>query len=221
MRDITAGAQSALQDRVVRPVLIVRLDILNDPFRAWTGPGTFAPTGSSDSALNDQTFQSVDVPTEVSDITEDQGTGEPLRLSASAHSAAAPLLRQIVRDKRMWRGRKAWAWLGLLEENQLSVVDDPIRIKTGFMTSMLLTRNDETVDIQVTIDLDMSNANAPPFRILDHSRTYPSDTFSAFMIKLANKPEGLGLSDVRKVVGSPNVGPGGRFNIDLSGLPPR
>lgn len=197
MRDLTAGMQTAVQAGVIRPVLIGRLDILSDPVVAWTGPGIFAPTGTGDVALDGQTFQPLAPFLEMSPITEDMGIGGPVTLSLTGHDLDQEALRQVVRDKRQWRGRKAWLWLGLLDADEKTVIASPTRVKTGVMTSMVTVRDKDTAEVRVTIDRDLGNARSAPYRWLDHGRLFPTDTFSAFDIKLANKPAGLEASDVR------------------------
>ena len=192
MRDLTAGMQTAVQAGVIRPVLIGRLDILTDPVISWTGPGVFAPTGTGDAALDGQTFLALEPWLEMSPISEDQGIGGPVTLSLTGHDLVAEALRQVVRDKRQWRGRKAWLWLGLLDADEKSVIGAPTRIKTGVITSLATVRNKETAEVRVTIDEDLGNARSAPYRWLDHGRLFPSDTFSAYIIKLANKPGGFG-----------------------------
>ena len=196
-RDITAGMETALEAASLRPVLIGRLDFATDPITAWNGPGIFAPSGSGDAALDGQTFTRVDAIVDLSSIQEDQGIGAPVVLTVTAHDLDEEALRQVVRDKRAWRGRKAWLWMGLLNENQATVIADPFRIRSGIMSSMVVRRTDDSSIIEITIDHDLSNARAPAFRVIDHTRFYPSDTFSTFMVALANKPEGLGRTDVR------------------------
>lgn len=215
-RDLTPAMSAAVALPVIRPVLIVRLDIKDDPLTAWTGPGIFAPTGSADSALNGQTFLPAGAPEDVGDLTEDQGIGEPLTLTARADSEDEPLMRQIQRDRRAWRGRKAWVWLGLLDADNFTVIDDPVRYKTGFMTEMQVTRKRDAVNISVTVDVDQSNAAAAPFRIADHTRLYDDDDFSVFMQLLANKPDGLGATDLMRLRYRQR---GGQSRTPVPGLP--
>jgi hypothetical protein len=82
-------------------------------------------------------------------------------------------------------------WLGLLDQTQVAVLSDPVRIKTGIMTNAAVTRTGSQVAIEMTVDVDLQNAQTAPFRITDHQRIYPDDMFSSFMVELANKPQGL------------------------------
>lgn len=214
MRDLTAGMQTAVQAGVIRPVLIGRLDIATDPVVAWTGPGIFAPVGTGDAALDGQTFQPLAPFLEMSPISEDQGIGGPVTLSLTGHDLDEEALRQVVRDKRQWRGRKAWLWLGLLNADEKSVIAAPVRIKTGVIVGMTTLRNKETAEVRVTIDEDLGNARSAPYRWIDHSRLYPTDTFSAYIIKLANKPAGLESG------GLPASGGAGGDNNPGSGMRP-
>lgn len=190
-RDLDPILEQGLQANVVRPVLIGRLDILNDPIYSWTGPGLFVPTGTGDSALDGNTYDPTEAFIDISAITEDQGIGGAVTITAKAHLRDEPLLRQLVRDRRAWRGRPAYLWLGLLSASEDSVLNHPTRIKTGVMTNMLITRDAETASVQITVDTDLGNARSAEFRYIDHARYHPGDTFSSYLLQLANKPLGV------------------------------
>ena len=190
-RPMTSAMGIALSEQVIRPVLIAYLDIASDPIAMWTGAGTFQPSGSPDSVLNGKSFFSSQSFADVSDIKEDQGIGGPVTLILKAEALDQDALRQLVRDRREWRGRPAYLWLGLFNESLNAVLEYPIRIKTGIMTSVTVTRSTSEVYIQMVIDADLQNAKTAPFRLLDHGRVWPSDTFSSFIIELSNKPAGL------------------------------
>lgn len=198
-RDLHTNTVTALSGNVIRQVLIVRLDIASDPLTAWTGPGVFAPTGTGDAALDGQIFALAAPVVDLSNITEDRGIGGPVTLTVSGHALDEDLLRQVVRDKRQWRGRDAWLWMGLLTADQKSVISNPFRIKTGVITSITTVRQAGESVVTVTIDKDLGNAQSAPFRIQDHPRFYPADTFGTFMVQLANKPEGFTATDLNPI----------------------
>lgn len=190
-RDITAGMVTALEASAVRAVLIGRFDILTDPLVAWTGPGTFAPTATGDAALDGQTFFGMAPYIELSNVVEDQGIGGPTTIVVSGQDLDEELLRQIIRDKRQWRGRGAWLWLGLLNVDEATVIANPVRMKTGVITQMVVTRDGETASVAVTIDRDLGRAQGALWRWLDHTRIYGADTWSTFIIALSNQPDGI------------------------------
>ncbi len=190
-RSLTAAMQTALAAPEIIPVLIGRLDIKDDPVTAWTGPGIFAPTGTGDAALDDETFDPLGPYVDVSDITEDLSMGDPVVIRLHGHDIDESLLRQVVRDKRVWRGRKAWLWMGLLNADMFTVIADPTRIKTGVITHMAIRRKEGEAVVDVTIDNDAANARSGPLRWIDHVRFYATDTFSTHVIRLANKAEAL------------------------------
>jgi hypothetical protein len=187
-RELTPTMEGALAERSVRPVLIGRLDIVSDPVYAWTGPGIFAPTGSGDAALDGIIFDPADSFVNISTVSEDQGIGGPVTITATANADDEPLLRQVVRDRRQWRGQPAYLWLGLLNSDESAVLNHPTRIKTGVITNMIVTREANSVGIDVVIDADLGNSQSAPFRITDHRRFYPDDDFTRFMINLGNRP---------------------------------
>jgi hypothetical protein len=199
-RDLTATMQTALAEPTIRPVLIAYLDIASDPISMWTGAGTFAPTGSGDAILNGKTFYSAQSFVDVSDIVEDQGIGGPVSIVLKANDLDEDALRQIARDRDAWRGRPAYIWMGLLNSTLNAVHADPVRIKTGIMTQIIVARSFSEVAIKLTVDVDVSNARSAPFRLLDHQRIHPGDTFSSYVIELSNKSSGL-----ERTSGSMNV----------------
>lgn len=205
-RDITVGVVNSLSSGVVRPVLLGYLDIKDDPISAWTGPGVLAPAGSDDAVLNGQTFMPLAPFVNLSDIAEDRGIGGPATLTVTGHELDSPILQQAIADKRTWRGRRAYLWLGLMNDDEFTVVADPFRIKAGVMTKMSINRTADKATVDVIIDRDLGNASAAPYRWVDHVRLWPGDKFSAFVTKLANKPQGFTQADVY----SPGAGPRGR-----------
>ena len=176
-RDLTSGMVTALEAGTVRPVLLARFDIITDPLVAWTGPGTFAPTGTGDLALDGQIFLGMAPYIELSDVKEDQGIGGPTTIVVSGHDLDEELLRQIVRDKRHWRGQGSWLWLGLLNADESTVVVNPARIKTGVITQMITSRSAEDATVTVTIDRDLGRAQGALFRWKDHTRIFSADDF--------------------------------------------
>lgn len=191
MRDMSMQMQEGFEAPVIRPVLISYLDILGDSISMWTGPGAFSATGTPDSILNGKVFLSTESFVDASEITEDNGIGGPVSILLKANNINEDALRQMVRDKRRWRGRAAYMWMGLLNEDLNAVYEFPIRIKTGIMTRIVVNRSSSTVNIELTIDEDLQNAKSSPFRLTDHQRIFPEDMFSAFVVGLANKPAGI------------------------------
>ena len=196
-RNISSDMQAGLEARAVRPVLITRLDIVGDPIYAWTGPGLFAPVGTGDPALDGIAFSPSDALVGISAISEDQSMGGPITLTATAHSEDEPLLRQVVRDRRKWLGQAAYLWMGLLDDDDATVIASPVRIKTGVMTNMTVTRSETAATIDVIVDADLGNSKSAAFRWIDHPSIYAADTFSTFVIRLANKPRGFDKDSTR------------------------
>src|SRR5690625_978048 len=116
MRDMTPEMQAGLESPVIRPVVIAHLDILGDPISMWTGAGNFAPTGSPDEILNGKVYVPDRSFVDMSTVSEDDGIGGPLTIVLKGNDLNQDVLRQVVRDRRRWRGRDAYVWLGLLNE---------------------------------------------------------------------------------------------------------
>lgn len=197
-RDLHASTAAALPSGPYRPVLIGRFNIVDDPVYAWTGTGLYMPTGTSDTALNGNTYDPAEGFIELTPIKEDLGMGGPVVLTMAGHDLDEDLLRQVVRDKRAWRLKPAYLWAALLDSSFNAVVGEPFRMKTGVMTRMEVSRNADEAVVRVTIDGDRGRAKSGPYLIRDHPRVWPGDTYANYLGKLANKPGGLEGSDVRQ-----------------------
>lgn len=206
-----ATMEDALGLPVVRPVLIGRLDIAGDPILAWDGPGIFAPSGTGDPALDGQLFDPVEAFVSMTDVQSDQGLGGPLTITASGADLDDPALRQLVRDRRVYQGRNAWVWLGLLDEDEASVIPDPVRLKTGVITTMTVRRDRDQATVEIVIDEDLGGARGRGVKIIEHDAFWPGDTFSSFALRLLNSRQGIpGLSDSERSPPGPR-GPFGGF----------
>lgn len=197
-RDLDAAVEAALASSPYRPVLIGRLDIEDDPVHAWTGPGIFAPTGTSDAALNDLSYDPAEAFIDITPVREDMGNGGPLTITLSGTDLDDDLLRQVVRDKRAWRLKPAYLWVGILDTDMHSVIGEPFRMKTGVIAAIETVRRADTAIVRVTIDEDLGRARSAPCLIRDHARVWPGDTYSTYLGALANKPGGLEATDLHR-----------------------
>lgn len=212
MTDITQDMKDASEKRFFQPVVIAYLDIQGDPIAMWTGNGDFMPSGTGDNVLNGKTFLRSESFADISEIQTDQGIGGPVTVSLKANDLDESALRQVVRDKRLWLGRKAYVWLGLYDEDAKQVLSDPIRMKSGILASAEVTRNDSSTALNFTIDSDLQNARGAEFLLISHPNAAPGDTFTSFMLELSNKPNGFQRSSGFNL----GIGGGGRDSIEPS-----
>ena len=191
MADLTNDMQNAVEQKTFRPVVIAYLDILGDPIAMWTGNGDFAPSGGSDPVLNGKVYYRSESFANVSEIQQDEGIGAPVIVTLKANDLDESALRQVIRDKRRWLGRKAYIWLGVYDEDGKTVLSEPVRIKTGILAEAQISRSTGDVSLQFSIDSDLQNAKSAPLRYVEHQKIFEGDLFSSFIIELANKPSGF------------------------------
>lgn len=193
MTDLTPAMQTAAEADVLSPVIIARLDFEGDPLTVWDGPGIFVPTATGDAALDGQTFTSVGNLGQISNIVSTDGISDPLTAALSGVDIDDPLLRQIIRDKRAWRGREAWVWMGFIDmtDPDRPIVIHPIRLKYAYMTKISTNRDRETGVVTVIIDEDLDRAQGHIYRYADQRNYFPTDTAGDFMHQLANSPTGI------------------------------
>ena len=187
----TSQMQAGLEAHIVRPVLIASLDIAGDPIKGWTGPGLFMPVGTGDTALDGNVFDPQEAPVEISDFVDNQGIGEAVTITMAAVDLDQDVIRQLIRDKRKYLGRRATIWFALLDETEAGVLPNPERLKTGVIVSMSMSRNKEQETIEIIIDEDLGGSRGGELRIIDHTKFWADDTFSSFVHKLVNRPGGI------------------------------
>jgi hypothetical protein len=178
--------EDILKAPVVKPVFIGFFDITSDPIRAWTGPGTFAPSSTGDADLDGHTFGEAIGIVQVSDFTESQGLADEWSISFSVGDANLDPFTQLVVDRRVFVGRKAVVWRGFLLADESGVSPYINRVFTGVMVGATMERQAGGASIiTLTCDQDLQKASQSDARLIDHQFFYPGDTASSFMANLS------------------------------------
>jgi hypothetical protein len=168
---------------IVRPALVGFLDFASDPVRGWTGPGTFAPSGTGDPDLDGDTFTSTGGALHITAFAQDQGLGGPVTVTfAAGEMDDEEIVQQIVADRRAYLGRRARFWLFFLNEAESAALPEFDSLFTGVMVHAETNRQPgQPATIAVTCDQDTQKAYNAPVRWADHQRFYPDDTASTFI----------------------------------------
>lgn len=205
LADVLAAAE-------VRPVTVGFLDIHTDPVRGWTGPGTFAPTGTGDTDLDGFTFSSVEGAVEISDFIDNQDIGGEVTVSyAAGEMADEEVFQQLIVDRRAWFGRRAKFWRFFLAADEGSVGSEFYTLFNGVMVGAGISRQAGGPSvISIRCDQDIQKARpVPPARWIDHQRFYTFatspvtfDTATSFMNDLGRGGIASGRSDI-----APNADP--------------
>jgi hypothetical protein len=82
-------------------------------------------------------------------------------------------------------------WLGIYDEDGKTVLSEPTRIKTGILAEAQIIRSTGEAALQFSIDSDLQNARSAALRYVEHQNIFEGDTFSSYMVDLANKPGGF------------------------------
>lgn len=175
---------------VVRPVYIGWFDFKDDPIRGWTGPGVLVPTGTGDSDLDSETFDSVAGAIDISDFTEQGGLGGPITITFSAGEMDdEDIVLQLVGDRRAFQGRTVRIWLAFLNAAESAILPEIEPLFTGIMVSAETSRQPgQPATIAITCDQDTQKARTRAVRLIDHQVYYPGDTASTYMNDLARGP---------------------------------
>lgn len=181
-----------LSDRVeaptVRPVYVGLLDFKDEPVFGWTGPGLFAPTNTGDPDLDGNIFTSAEGAVDIGDFASDTGNGSGLTITFSAHDNDADVMRQVVRDRRSWKFRRAKIWRFFLDETQGAIYPEFTQMFAGVMTEVKFIRSASgPPSIEISMDQDIPMARGTEARWVNE----PTG-FSKFILDLANGPIGGG-----------------------------
>lgn len=203
--DLTAGMQTEVQKEIIRPVWIVRLDIVGDPVLAWTGRGPFSPVGTGDGALDGNTFVGLGNLGKISEIKDEEKGSSAVTLTLPGVDLNLEALRQVVLNSNTWQFRQAWIWFGLLNET-LGVINNPTRLKTGRIDQMLVNSSGDEGSVSVVLESFQSYAAQPLMsRYVEQKEIDATDKSQDFVHDLANKQPGVGKRTTYYGGGTPTL----------------
>lgn len=193
-RDLTAGMITEVQEPLIKPVWILRLDIDTDPLYAWTGRGDFSPTGTGDSALDGNTFIGLGNIGKIGDIEDTENGSNTVQLVLPGVDLNETALQEVVLNERLWQNRQGWIWFGLLDTTYNTIIS-PTRVKTGRMDQMTVSGSGGTGTVTVALESHQSYVSqALNTRYSQQDELDATDTSQDYVHDLANRQPGIGLS---------------------------
>lgn len=190
--DLTPTMAAEVVKPVIRPVWIVRLDIKDDPLYVWTGRGTLVPAGTGDTALDGFSFDGLGALGEIEPLKDTDGGSSAATLTLPGIDLNEVALQQIVTDARLWQFRRAWIWIGMLNES-LSLLSNPIRVKTARMDQMKLDADGTKGTVSVILESHQAYSSQPlGTRYIQQSNIDPADISQNFVHDLFNRRPNIG-----------------------------
>jgi hypothetical protein len=186
MDELPAAAQAALDQPVVRTHWLLYADIIGDVLRVTDAPYPLGfASDVDDPLLAGQTFGKVSALLEVSGVQHRTGGTDNLTFVCSGIPGIDTETLTAIGDRAAWRGRRAAAWLCVLEPDTLELLGIK-RIFRGRMTNL---RIGIEADSQ-TIVLDIASAGAllgeaGNSSYLDQARIDAGDTMVQAMLAAA------------------------------------
>tara|TARA_R110000803_G_scaffold32023_6_gene70909 strand:- start:2459 stop:3037 length:579 start_codon:yes stop_codon:yes gene_type:complete len=181
-RDITSAFNDALTDRVVKPLLAVKLDFSDGILRMWNGYGDLTMTVDGSS----QTFTGGGDLMGVSQIEESsmlQMSGVTLTLSGIKSSLIATAL------SANYTNRDGAIYLGLINTAG-NIVSDSYTLFKGKMDVLNISEGEETTMIQLKLENRLITFEKPANRMYtleDQKVDYPNDLGFEFIPDLQDK----------------------------------
>jgi len=192
VRSLHASMQAEVIKPQIKPVWIVRLDIQTDPVYAWTGRGQFVGAGTGDAALDGYTFDGVANFGEISAIKEDNAGSGAVSIKLAGVNIGEEVLDQIINNAYRWQGRRAWIWIGMLNETY-GIVANPTRIKTGLMNQLKLVDSGESASVLLTIESHQAFiSRSTRTRYITQIEIDPADLSQTYIHDLANRNPPIG-----------------------------
>ena len=193
-RDLTAGMITEVQEPLIKPVWILRLDIDTDPLYAWTGRGDFAPTGTGDSALDGNTFTGLGNIGKIGNIEDTENGSSAVQLILPGVDLNDTALQEVVLNERLWQNRQGWIWFGLLDTTYATIIS-PTRVKTGRMDQMTVAGSGSSGIVTIALESHQSYVSqALNTRYSQQEELDATDTSQNYVHDLANRQPGIGLS---------------------------
>tara|TARA_R110002126_G_scaffold78365_2_gene195228 strand:+ start:895 stop:1473 length:579 start_codon:yes stop_codon:yes gene_type:complete len=181
-RDITSAFNDALTNRVVKPLLAVKLDFSDGILRMWNGYGDLTMTVDGSS----QTFTGGGDLMGVSQIEESsmlQMSGVTLTLSGIKSSLIATALSAT------YTNRDGAIYLGLINTAG-NIVSDSYTLFKGKMDVLNISEGEETTMIQLKLENRLITFEKPANRMYtleDQKVDYPNDLGFEFIPDLQDK----------------------------------
>lgn len=188
-RDITSDMVDALEERVFKPAIIVRLDFASGAVRVHSGVGnlTFAS----------ETYTGLGLLGAVADIEETtDGSSNTCDLQLHSSSAAIALALGEVGGGR---GRAGKVWLGAYDLTTGTLIDDPILRYSGVISDISSEETGETSKLVVALVDETGDQERPRTRyynMADQQRRDPTDTSMRYVVDLPNKQLNWGNAKV-------------------------
>lgn len=188
-RDITSDMGDALDERVLKPAIIVRLDFASGAVRVHSGVGnlTFAA----------ETYVGVGLLGAIADIEETtDGSSNTCDLTLQTDSS---FLALALTESGGARGRAGKVWLGAYDLTTGALIDDPMLRYSGVISHVSHEENGQTGSIRVSLvdeTGDQERARVRYYNMADQQRADPTDTSMRYVVDLPNKQINWGNAKV-------------------------
>jgi len=181
-RDITTAFNTAITDKVVRPIMAIELEFSTGTLRFWNGYGDITMTAGGSS----KTFTGTGDLLGISEIEESsvlQMSGVTLTLTGIKSSLISAALGA------QYTNRKGAIYLGLVNTSG-SVVADVYTIFKGNMDVLNISEGSETATIQLKLESRLVRFEKPANRMYtleDQKVDFPTDVGFEFIPDLQDK----------------------------------
>lgn len=210
-----ALAQTALAERVTRPVWFAILGFANGEMRVTTLPNNITVV-SSDAEINGKVFMSLNAKVlDFGTVHNQEGGSETLNVVLSGQLLPNQDILTTIGNTANWQGRSAKFWQGVLDENGVFTGDIWL-YHQGWMSSVSIAGSGEQQLVNLAVEGYLAMYGRAAMRTyMDQTRIDAND-LSPQLITLAGLPgTGSGGGNIGGVGngGGLGQGPGGPSNL--------
>ncbi len=210
----------ALKAAGIVTAYLIRLDFSSEIACIWTGAGSITVAGSTDSLLNNRTFDAManGQAIAIGDNAFGAQGSEAFQLSVALPSSPTAALAAAQVYPTEYRGRLATIWRGLLIRDASNVLAQPIwqfrRIRAGAMDKFSVSNDGTTHTLTLNIESHAASiSQATNANYLDQPKYDPADTSQNYAVSIATG----GQAPTSSSYGQTNVGGGGGGSFDFGG----
>jgi hypothetical protein len=175
---VTVAFATAMAARVIRPCFLVQLQFKTDVLNLWSGTYPVIFGGA--------TFEGAGSLMTISGISEDS-TVEAKNVTITVSGIPSEIINDALNETQ--RGLKAQVYLGLFEQDGVTLVPDPVLAYTGRIDQPSITDSGDTCTIAINIENALADMNRPVDRRYtdaDQQHDHPGDLGCSFIAAIQN-----------------------------------
>lgn len=196
MPALDSTALTAVQQQTHAEAFFIWIDVVGDPIRITTLGTDYTFSGTGDSDLDGNTFNSFDHRAiQVGDVSNSDNGSDTLTIALSGIETIDSTLMNEIADTTKWRGRTVRLWMQVYDETGATKQGAIVPYYTGYASSVKILPSQLAQTIQLDVENYLAAFNQASNRsYLNQSDYDAADNSAAATLAAANMGRGTGTS---------------------------